>query len=379
MTADEIEALRVRVAGLVDRSGGPDACWPYTGGSFGNGYPVIYTTTSAKTRRLVKMHRLVFELETGESPPSVDHLCHDSDECRLREGCPHRRCCNPAHLAASTVGANARRAHKGIHRNPGMCGSGRHPRTPENTYEAPDGALRCRPCDAERARDAREAARSNRPPPQRRPHRPRGMSLPQLVDWALGDQDGNGCWGWADVPPRPTGYVAISFGGRSRPAHAVVYEARVGPIPPGHVVDHTCHDPQECEGGFSCPHRACVNPAHLRVVTRGENSSASRSRRRRPEECAAGHPFTPENTYVTADGRRHCRTCAAARQLERHHGAKGPDWVDGRRRENGRCANGHDVAVLGVNKYGKCVVCVREKSLRYKAKEKAARAASAPA
>jgi HNH endonuclease len=58
--------------------------------------------------------------------------------------------------------------------------------------------------------------------------------------------------------------------------HRVVYEALVGPVPDGLDLDHLCHnaDPT-CEGGPSCPHRACVEVTHLSPRSRSENLRAS--------------------------------------------------------------------------------------------------------
>ena len=36
--------------------------------------------------------------------------------------------------------------------------------------------------------------------------------------------------------------------------------------------------------------------------------------RSRRTHCQRGHEFTPENTYVEADGDRHCRTCVRLRR-----------------------------------------------------------------
>lgn len=366
----ELEKLKARLTGIADRSAGPDACWPYlpppTGGSFTHGYPVIYTTTSAKTRRLVKLHRLIFEIGTGQSPPSVDHRCHDSDACRLAADCPHRRCCNPAHLEASTVGANAARARKGVYRHEGLCGAGLHPRNEENTYEAPDGSLRCRPCDAKRAREAR--IKQLRPRTPARHYRPRGLSLEQLADWALPADPATDCCYWPGLEPGTDGYTNVSFQGRRFGAHILIHRARIGPVPDGHVVDHVCHDPRRCAGGFGCPHRSCINPAHLKAVPRGANSSAERSRRRRPTHCHQGHEFTPENTRVGKGGRRICKTCARERAAEDYReGRKGR--ADARYRADGKCSNGHVIAEVGVNQYGRCKACRRETSRRYKAKQ----------
>lgn len=46
---------------------------------------------------------------------------------------------------------------------------------------------------------------------------------------------------------------------KRRLAHRVAFEALVGPVPAGFELDHTCHV------------RNCVNPSHLRIVTRKQN------------------------------------------------------------------------------------------------------------
>ena len=71
------------------------------------------------------------------------------------------------------------------------------------------------------------------------------------------------CWPWL-WNRRDAGYgvkVVITPDGRttSTPAHRWVYEQHVGPIPPGAELDHRCNN------------RGCVNPAHLRIVTRAGN------------------------------------------------------------------------------------------------------------
>lgn len=127
--------------------------------------------------------------------------------------------------------------------------------------------------------------------------------------------DAGGCW-LMDGHLRH-GYALIRDAeGKQRDAHRVVYEEYVGPIPEGLQLDHVCHTlDKDCAGGHSCPHRRCVNPAHLEPVTQRENAlrgvsfSAANAVK---THCAQGHEFTPENTYYRTPTHRQCRTCIRA-------------------------------------------------------------------
>ena len=92
---------------------------------------------------------------------------------------------------------------------------------------------------------------------------------------------------------------------RARPAHRISYELLVGEIPAGFDLDHLCRV------------RHCVNPSHLEVCTRKENTrrgigpSAVNAAK---THCSRGHEFTVLNTVWEKCHRgtilvRRCREC----------------------------------------------------------------------
>jgi hypothetical protein len=85
-------SLGKRLTYYTDRSGGPDACWPWTGHKTPRGYGGLQW--KGKPWRA---HRLAWIEANGPIPPDKPHILHD---------CDHPPCCNPAHLFCDTHAAN---------------------------------------------------------------------------------------------------------------------------------------------------------------------------------------------------------------------------------------------------------------------------------
>jgi hypothetical protein len=81
-----------RVWRKVDRSGGPDACWPWTGHRLRTGYGVL-----RNRGKMAYAHRVAFEASYGPIPEGV-LVTHSCD-------CPP--CCNPAHLFPGSDATNS--------------------------------------------------------------------------------------------------------------------------------------------------------------------------------------------------------------------------------------------------------------------------------
>lgn len=110
------------------------------------------------------------------------------------------------------------------------------------------------------------------------------------------------CWNWtAYLDKDGYGTYTISPGRTVRP-HRYAYEMLVGPIPPGMVVDHLCHN------------RRCCNPDHLSVTTNEANVRRALGRQY-SLYCLRGHELFGVNIRVR-NGERTCKVC------ERERGAR---------------------------------------------------------
>lgn len=116
-----------------------------------------------------------------------------------------------------------------------------------------------------------------------------------------------GCWIWTGPMGGQRKYGQFKVGSmtdgtrRDVRAHRWAYERWVGPIPEGKELDH-----------FVCNRPACVNPKHLRPVTRWENLLRGNSpvaKNKAKTHCANGHCFA-EHAYYWKSSRQ-CRQCKA--------------------------------------------------------------------
>lgn len=108
------------------------------------------------------------------------------------------------------------------------------------------------------------------------------------------------CWTW--MRGTSHGYGEAFIQGRGLVlAHRYAYEKAIGPIPENKCIDHLCRN------------KACINPAHLEIVTRGENVlrgvglAAQNARKKNCPKC--GGKYELWTSPSTGKSRRQCRHC----------------------------------------------------------------------
>lgn|SRR6185369_250795 len=134
----------------VDRSGGDNSCWPWTGGVVEGNYGYFWADGTMR-----RAHRVTYELLVGPIPDGLDldHLCRNPN------------CVNPSHLEAVTHRTNVLRGASpfAAKAKQATCAHG-HVYTAENTGLR-DGTRFCLTCRREydrRRRPTRRAAGGGR-------------------------------------------------------------------------------------------------------------------------------------------------------------------------------------------------------------------------
>ncbi len=138
------------------------------------------------------------------------------------------------------------------------------------------------------------------------------MELPKRFEQKIKMVE-SGCWQWQGS------LVAQGYGRFAKEyAHRYAYKALVGPIPEGLTIDHLCRS------------RGCVNPAHLEVVTRGENvlrGEGPAAKAARKTHCPKGHEYAGENLYVNPrTGYRLCQSCQRNAENREARNARVKSW-----------------------------------------------------
>ena len=172
-----MKSVRERFWSKVDRSGGPDACWPWMAARNEHGYGVMRIEG-----RNVRAHRVSLTLAAGKSDPGPS--------VKVLHSCDNPPCCNPAHLRYGTQGDNIRDAIErgrrvypapALRRSDPKPPAGRfsyathcvhgHPFDSENTLLKPNPRVRsgferaciaCRQRNNQRSAARRKAARQKR-------------------------------------------------------------------------------------------------------------------------------------------------------------------------------------------------------------------------
>lgn len=110
----------------------------------------------------------------------------------------------------------------------------------------------------------------------------------------MSDRQGD-CLVWQGGMVR--GYGRFKANGRSILAHRASYKVNIGPIPDGMEVHHTCFNP------------ACIEPSHLEVVTRVQNSQALKGAQGDTSSGVRGVSWSKFHgkwmAYATTQGKRY--------------------------------------------------------------------------
>lgn len=119
------------------------------------------------------------------------------------------------------------------------------------------------------------------------------------------------------------GYGEMGYRGRSWFVHRLVYTLKIGPIPPGMLVCHTCDV------------RACCDEDHLFLGTEEDNNRDCGNKGRHHNSvkthCKYGHEFTFENTYLKVTAKTVMRACRECMRIKSKR-----EWENGKAVERQR-------------------------------------------
>ena len=118
--------------------------------------------------------------------------------------------------------------------------------------------------------------------------------------------DNTSCWEW--VAGKTTcGYGSFCLLSKPVLAHRVSYQYFNYDLSDELVIDHKCRN------------RSCVNPDHLRQVTKGmntlENSTSASALNALKTHCVNGHSFTGENVRIIKTKNRVIRRCTVCERV----------------------------------------------------------------
>lgn len=129
----------------------------------------------------------------------------------------------------------------------------------------------------------------------------------ERIDELAQTQSADECWIWTGGC-FASGHGRARVDGRQTTAHRAAWLQLVGPVPDDLHVDHLCCNPP------------CVNPAHMELVTCGENvlrGTCPAALNARKTHCKRGHPLEGENLRILVSGNRNCRECERKMQRQR--------------------------------------------------------------
>lgn len=260
----------------------PEGCWLWRGAINEFGYGMVWFEG-----RKILAHRFNYEKIKGPIPKGMvlDHLCR------------HRSCVSVDHLEAVTRAENNARRWIAQGRL-FICKNG-HPICDGNVYQwERNGRVqrRCRECALDRAKRQRMGERSLKGEER------------LLKRFFEKIEKADGCWNWIGSKTL-SGYGRFSDGKLEIAAHRFAYVHFKRDILDELTVDHICKN------------RACVNPEHLRLLSREENSRCAdhpieTCTNAQKIQCKRGHQLSGSNLAVRmrSDGGTY-RACLKCHRL----------------------------------------------------------------